>query len=409
MSIRTRTLAIFLIIGIGFGVLLIYLRDHGFDLIYYYPNMGNIFLFLLFIFLIPFIHEPGHVLAGLVIRWSAGRVVFGSGKELVRFRIFGIVVVVKAFPGSGFTYLGSKRSRFSKPGLLLFFSGGMLLQLLVSVVVVFAFDVEPYDFFGSEELSIAGAFVAANFISIAGTLIPRRIRMGLNSFPNDGMRIFNIHSMKEKDLDDFLASGLMLDAMDLVSSKKYAEALVKYEECTSSYPDVNGGWINMGLTLIKLSRFGEAEKIYLSLLDRPHDRAYDGLIYNNMAWIYLLMGDGQSLEAANSAIGKAYAANPLAKNMGTGGCILVAMRKYDEGIRALERIVSSKPIFARDENFCIDYLFLAFAYHDTGRKTKTDSIVKRIRKCIPRLDADNLLLFRRLCSQSDAFARYFDN
>jgi len=111
MKMKKKTIIIiFAAIGIVFGFGMLMAGNNWYR---YRPNAANCIFFILSLYLIPFIHEAGHVLGALVSGWRISRVTFGWGKELWRKRVFGILVVFNRIPGGGLTYLGKLGTPFS--------------------------------------------------------------------------------------------------------------------------------------------------------------------------------------------------------------------------------------------------------------------------------------------------------
>jgi tetratricopeptide (TPR) repeat protein len=284
----------------------------------------------------------------------------------------------------------------------------MLMQLVITLPIAIITDFKPSDFFNSYNVNISASFIVANLFSIILTIIPMKVSFQGIKIPNDGLSILRIPFMKQKEINVILSAGKIMEAYELYEARKYSDAQLAFEKCMNEFPDSIVAHIDYSATLIKQLKLKEAEKKIVDIKDNKHDKNYDLIIYNNLAWIKLLTFTEESLKEADTFSKKAYEINSDTYYVkGTRGSTLIALEKYDEGIKILNKgIKANKPI-DRETNSIVHFYMLAFAYLKKNDKNKTIKFLEVINNNFDKMDDDDKYLFDLLKNSSNDFDGYF--
>jgi hypothetical protein len=107
----------------------------------------NLLLFLIFSYLSVIIHELGHLLAAKAAHINVTLIQAGSGKKLIESSLLGTVVSIHANLGKGgITRIGSSQKKPSRLGFMLFFSGGLLVHVIILSLTLLT-GLNPIGFF----------------------------------------------------------------------------------------------------------------------------------------------------------------------------------------------------------------------------------------------------------------------
>lgn len=107
-------------------------------------NLAGISVFLVLPLLLTLaifcaIHEAGHLLATLVLRWKVRRVVIGSGFVVWQFALAAIPVEIRAIPFMGMVVFEPKTSRWARLKFVLICLAGPASEYLLLAILVYSF------------------------------------------------------------------------------------------------------------------------------------------------------------------------------------------------------------------------------------------------------------------------------
>jgi len=354
----------------------------------------NIALIVFFVYVNIYIHEFGHLIAARAVGIEVKRVVIGTGREIARWSVLGVPLVITNNMGGGQTFPGHIGRRLPRLRFFVFAAGGILLQLCVAVLLIHYLarqDASYHVLTGSA--SVVYAFVTSSVVLMAFNLLPVHYRMRGIRMPSDGLRMLRAPFMKEKDLGEILSAGRVMEAHELFEKGQYEASAEAYEGILKDYPRLTLARNNLAVACIKLLAFDRAMDILAAELGAEKDRRYDLLIHNNLAWVNLLLGTEDSLAKADEHSRTAFKLSPDVRNIrGTRGSVLIALGKYDEGIKLLKKLAKlRKPVEKSTNNACA-FLFLSYAYFMQGDRGKANQYLAHAERYLSRCEPDEKYL-----------------
>jgi tetratricopeptide (TPR) repeat protein len=289
-----------------------------------------------------------------------------------------------------FTYPLEIKGRLLRLRFSFFVMGGIIIQASLILVCITIRRFEPGAFHVSQSFDLSYPFIISNLLSICSSLIPTNFRSCGIKIPNDGLRIYRILFLSDKE---FLASGLINEAHEYYEKKGYDKATDIYRRCIEIFPTIVIPKINLSSTLIKSLEFDEAKMSLLTLNEEKRVTEYNFLINNNLAWLSLLQNDQASLIEADKFSKMAYDLNPDVPSVrGTRGCSLIEIGQIDEGINLLKKNVHLNKPIEKEINNPVGFFFIAYAYYMKGEKDKARQYLKKL-EGFENLDADYKYLF----------------
>lgn len=296
-------------------------------------------LITLFLFNLSFIlsiipHELGHAIAAWLLGMRVFNVVFGSGKQVFKFHLFGALFSFHWLPIGGLTRVAPKSLHWWRVKFLLMVLAGPAANAIIALTILYISRHR-----GGVPLP-AQLFLIANAVVFVTNLIPRHLRgRNLNS---DGLLILGAFFEKPEKTQQSHVTWFLLEAA--VRRDKYKDPEGAAEWCKKGlalYPnDVH--LLNMsGALCLDRCDYAEARERFMALLQPAS--ALPGwrfIVLNNIAYADALTGDPSLLPEADAYSEEAYRNIPwVASAIGTRGTVLVEMGRYEEGIRFLKESV----------------------------------------------------------------------
>jgi len=336
--------------------------------------LTTLFLIDLFLILTIVPHELGHAIAGRLCGWRVFAVVIGMGKQVFKFRLFGIIFFLHWLPIAGITRLAPIDARwFRVKRFLVFLAGPAVNATIASIILIIWRD--SWHEFGLMGLPRAARLCLwANLWVMVFNLWPRQSKT-LN-MATDGKQLLKTFSKKQEDIEELQAARFALEA--LVRRDEYQDRAGALDWCNRGlalFPH-NIYLLNMsGVLCLDQQNYSHAREIFIELLSRetkPDGTRY--VILNNLAYANALIGDPELLPEADAYSKEAYSAAPWVPSItGTRGTVLVEMGQIEAGVKllkeAFEKASSSR---SKAENAC----HLAIANARMGNRDQADKYLK---------------------------------
>lgn len=375
---------------------------HGIE--FDFGRVWNFVLMFVFIFPCVYLHELGHVVAGTLVGIRIDRVVFGSGRTVLRARVGRILFIQKLMPRGAFTFIGEMSKPPTKGALLLLHAGGVLAHLIVVSIAVTTTEFNALDYFAKEALDVPGAFFMANVFLIVANLVPLTFRYQGVEVPNDGLNIFTTPFMEPAKLKAYLAAGAIMRAHDLMEKRQYSAAASILERCIEDLPDSILARIHLAACMLKQLELTRAENMLHHALSLDHEQRYGVPVHNNLAWLHLLRGSDESLERAEKHSVEAYTRDPsIAAVRGTRAGVLTATGKHREALNMIEKDVKLKRRVDGEVNPITGFLILSYTYVQLNRSQDAARYLSVVKNSMTQLDKDEAVLLQMFQNRSDRF------
>ena len=371
------------------------------------PLLLVIPVFLIFLYVSLLLHEGGHVIAGWLVKIGISRVVIGTGREIARTNILGFPWVITNNPKGGYTFVSGIEGKFVRLRLLFFTAGGLFFQVFWILLCIGLLQLGLRVFVIYRGVDLLAVFVLSNLPALYFSLVPAEARYQESKIPSDILRIFRLLFGSNKALEPFQTIGIMDEAFRYFVKKDYEQAASLLKQCIEKFPDQINAKISLSATLIKLMRLQDAKGLLIALVKEKLDDEYNVLIYNNLAWIFLLENNKKALVEADRFSKKAFDLNPdLPSIRGTRACVLILRGTVDEGINLLLKNVDPKEPIDSKRNHPIWYCFIAYAYYLKGEKGKARQYLEP-REDYQSWDLDERYLYEVVKSKADHFKGIF--
>lgn len=371
----------------------------------YYPSVlfiYNLLFFYFFIRLNIYLHELGHVLFGSLAGIGIYSVQIGNGNVIWHRKIFNIIFEQTDNFRGGFTLCSNVPATGRKLKLWILTAGGLLLQLMLTLIVGGIFGFSVYDFLGQNGVSVSSSFVMANIPMIVLTIIPKSITLYGYKIFNDGAKLFKIPFLEKKEMDNLILLDAIFEAHKYFEAKEYGKAEEHYKkllhepELSSEKTNIN---ISLSLIYIKQLRIEEAI-IALEKYENEENDYLEAIRLNNLAWIYLLKGGdnelAKALEYAQASMDLHSEINSIKSTM---ACVLIESGRVEDGISLLKQTVNAKRKPDRKINISINMIYLAYAYNLLGKKKEADKILEKVDEKSDLLELDDGLLYERIMAK----------
>ena len=361
-------------------------------------------------------HQLGHVVAGWLVGFPTKKIIIGMWKNIWRGHIHGTstdLVINLGF--TGFTIIGDVlKQDWIRIRYFVYFFGGIGIQCLF---VLLGLQIkQTYMFFDLFVVPpvVLNSFISANIGLIFGELLPLQSQTNLGGgiMQTDGMRLLKVFFMGEKEITEFLITGQQVDGMDNLQAKNFPAAEQNFRECLDRAPKSIFSHINLSVALCKQQRIDEAIAVLLEGLTHSPKKGELTLIYNNLAWYYLLKAtsDRQYLERADDYSSQAIAINKSnLVILGTRGCVLVETGRLESGIETLKKITKLNQPISEPTNSVISFLYLAYGYY---RQMDWSNSLKYWRKIQENEDLTNFgeypMIYEYILNQTNGFQKLYE-
>jgi hypothetical protein len=301
----------------------------------------NVYLALIFQFVVILPHELGHAVSGRLLGLKLFKISAGIGRPLWKGTLWGGKVEINRYPFGGYTISLDDREPGFRLRHWITVACGPLVNLLFVLAVL---PVIPRPIrLGTmgEGWDPAKAFVAANLVILFFNLLPRRANSSLGVVMTDGLQLLRTPFLKREDVRRILSLGYLLPASQALEEHRHGDAIRLYREGLQAFPESLVLQHDLSVALFREGKYEEARREFLSLLANPQaDSKLRPFCLNNIAAADLQLGRPDLAEEADRCSSEAMvtlAWNPIIR--GTRGAALIEIGRLDEGMAlALESI-----------------------------------------------------------------------
>ncbi len=359
-------------------------------------QLGNVLInfgsFLIAFKAAVIIHETGHLIAAKLVGGVPRRMVLGKGHELYRMKAFDIIVIINSNFLGGYAYASIDRPKFIKLRYAFFTLGGILLNVLVALAFYALFDLGFNN--SNDEISIAipftiflaNALMIINFIPYYTTVLGMKV-------PTDGLSLLKLPFTKIKDVEKRLDDNLLFDGHEYLEKKEYQSAWNVFTNYFNKYRESKIISLSLSYILLKTGQPEKSIEESLKLLDVINDketRPFVGIIYNQLAWTYLVLND---IEKADHFSALAIKTIPNENSIrGTRGSVLVEKGLTSEGMTLLFPNMDFQ--FVNNATLATS-IYLMLAYHLKGELSESSKYLEFVKANSEKLEADEKILFER--------------
>jgi hypothetical protein len=347
----------------------------------------------------------GHAIAGSLTGFEMKRMIIGAGREIFRTRIGKFLFIVTNNISGGVTHWGKVPDRHLKPKFAFLLLGGVLAQLIVTAICWMSCNLTIKSMFIPDNAALASVFIFSNIFLIVVNLLPIKTNFMGIKLPTDGLQLLKLPFWTEKDIQNILSAGKIMDAYELYEAKKFPEAEKLFKECVSTYPDMVLPRINVAASFIKQGKLQECISFLESSLKYAENDPLLFFIYNNLGWAHLISYSEKGLQQADDYSSKAYLLNPKHPNvLGTRACVLIEKGELDDGIVLLKKAVKIREPIDDKMNDPAGFIYLAYGFYLKEKYVKARYCLDKVRKYENKLDPDYQMVYDRILEITDNFA-----
>ena len=363
-------------------------------------QLGNVLIdfgsFLLAFKSAIIVHEAGHLLAAKTVGGIPRRIVLGKGHELYRTEMFGISFVINSSFLGGYAYASFDQQKFLKLRYAFFILGGMLLNAVFALIFYVFFELELTDSKGEVLISVPFTIFLANSLMLLNFIPYYTSILGMK-VPTDGLALLKLPFTHVKEVKKRLDANVLFDGYTYLEKKDYRSAWNIFNDHVTKYPDSNLLSINLSFILLKTGQTEKSIEECLKLLGGIHDepiKPYSALIYNQLAWTYLVLGN---IERADHFSALAIKAIPTENQIrGTRGSVLIEKGLTTEGMTLLFHNMDFQ--FVNNATLSAA-IYLMLAYHVKRNLKESDKYLQFVKKNEVKLELDEKILFERNLSK----------
>lgn len=399
ISIYKVILNSFLFLGIFFYIILV-------DSSGSWSTIFFLLTFILFLYVNIYIHEMGHAVTGTLLGFQIKRLIIGAGQEMVRFRLGRAIVIINWSLSGGVTHWGNVpktqlRSRFALLSL-----GGILAQALAVLGCWFFLRVSTRDLLTFTGVSYPHLFIYSNVLLMGANLLPWKFNyMGIK-LPTDGLQLLKLPFWKEKDIQNILSAGKIMDAYEQYEAKNYLEAECLFKECMIAYPETILPKINVAAALIKQGKVRDCIELLERQVQSYHSDQLLFFLCNNLAWAYLISYTEDGLRKADEYSSQAYLLNSKHRNvLGTRACVLIEQGKVADGLILLKKVVNLRAPVDDKLNDPVGFIYLAYGYYLQENHSEVGRCIEKLEKYSQTLDPDYIIAYQHVIKKTNQFER----
>ena len=320
----------------------------------------------------------GRTVFGLLAGLRPSRVVIGAGPLLVRRRIGGVAVALRAVPlVIGNDWMPPVVETRMRLRLWLLTAGGPVGGV-ATIALLGAFGVHwthtlpglwPWQ-------AVLGGIV----LQLFGRLVPISLLASGKKVPSDGLQLWTIPRMAQASIDGAFVHSYLAAASDEVLNGDPKLALAYCERgialCTPV--DVRVFRYTQGAAHGKLGHYAEAKDCIAESLAADVPEPLHGAALNDWSWYAFCLRGEADLRLADRRSAEALGVRPKSSGIqGTRGAILLWRGRVTQAIPLLERSLQTAPS-ARSR--ATEAALLAMAYASRGESVRAQEMIDRARR-----------------------------
>ncbi len=361
-----------------------------------WDSVINLTLIFIFAKVTTVIHEVGHLTAA---HWAGGvlkRIILGIGHEIYRSEVGVIRVILKSIPMGGAAMAIFPNNKQERWRYILYVMGGVLFNFLVAASLILLFGYDSSFLIGVNGIDVSSALIFTNTIAVLN-LIPFYTSAPGMKTPTDGMASIKMLFAPGAQRNEYKHMELFYEAYELMEARSFDEAEQIYNLLYQSQPTQPLVIFNMSAVCLKKANGQGA----INWLDRLESRIQErsvkplkGLVYNNLAWAYLLTQDVEkAYHYAKMAIEDLTRAPHV---QGTYAATLVEGGKENKGI---EWLLLNMDFKHPNATTLSSSMYLTLAFHKLDNMKDLEIHRTYVAANLDKLDADDLLLWNHILSR----------
>lgn len=245
----------------------------------------------------------------------------------------------------------------------------------------------------SNTIQFSTAILLANLITGMSALIPRYSNyQGLRLY-SDGLSLLRIPFHKKSKLLELSSANELLDAFELFESRKYEESIKVYETFKKKNKGSKVVNLNLSLAYMKVGNFKKAIELMEELLPLIEDnsfKSFKAIIYNVIAWEYLLVNRFNEADRYSEL---AYKIAPKDLNIiGTRASVLIEKGKFKEGKNLLINDIDFN--FPNCQTLSAS-IYVGLALHNLNEHKEAKRYMNFVENNLNLLDIDEFTLYER--------------
>ena len=338
----------------------------------------NLVLFCQIICLV--VHEAGHGLAAILVRFRLFSISFGTtGNVLLAYRLFGCQFDLRTNLIDGMTVAAPRKTTFLRVRLLFYYLGGPLTNALLAGFLILLCMWLP-----GRPIIVAGSLVlaASNSLLAVISLFPTNRSVGNACRASDGLAILKLPAMSIDEMNAFHGQFYYLEGIQSQDAGKLEEAERWFQRGLAEIAGGTSNLLMLATILLELRRFSEARDAYLKLHQQPDTTPeLRALLENNIAWTDLMIAEPGQLEEADRFSKEAIEATPWESYVkGTRGSVLIELGRIDEGTRL---VIQSLAASERPSSKALNTCYLAIAAARQGNSETAKKLLDEAKKSDP--------------------------
>lgn len=284
----------------------------------------NIMFTFIALKLMVVIHEAGHLIVAKWMRGTPKRMTLGTGYEVFRTSLAGIIIIINSSPVGGLAYAVFDDDRYIRWRYAAYTAGGVFFNFLVAALAYFTGGLHLNYFTGEHGIDLASPLVLTNALAFTN-LVPFYTSAFGTKLSSDGLALLKIPFKPKNYYKQLQLQNRFFDAYDYLENHQYDEAFAIYKEYYDLFPEKEELLINISAVHILRGDFDMALEILQSLETRINSKKelqlYKGYIYHNLAVIYLVK---ENIELAWKNVSLALKALPKNSQVGNiYGAVLI--------------------------------------------------------------------------------------
>lgn len=335
--------------------------------------------------LLAAIHELGHALAAKAVGMRVFRVNVGYGRTWLIRRVAGVDLHINAllFLG-GLTYAGHVERSYLRVRQAVYVAGGPAANLLLAGALELASG-RPGMWESLDRLFQGPAFLQAlllgNVLVACLSLLPMRASTAAGANTTDGMKLLALLKVPPAFVEATLLNQWILASTFALRDEDFPLAEEQAAKGLALSPGHPALLNNLGIAKLGKLEFEAARDLFREVLrihegtDHPGKALQIAESLNNIAYANVLIGGRENLREADAHSSRACELVPREPGYEeTRGCVLVEMRRYEEGRGWLER---STEAVTGAQGTAIHHAYLALANARLGDAAAAEEHVRR--------------------------------